>query len=547
MSTQTQILEQNARFKQAYEKGEITQEQYNQAMAYQNQRLASTQASPIPPEPTRPVIQNNSGTWIRKDYNITNVQTTHDLNNPLNKRLVSFTVEPTNKTPQELYAEREFAPKGNASFFGPSLGFMVKGEFVEVDPRYLNASKSQQAREDRIIVQGVTKEQEKPRYERGLSPTENRALSGLSLATTTATGIAKPILGVISIAATGGAEIVKRSTTGKDLTVEEALSVASVSQIAGAGALKLAAPRAQRSINDSYMQSLREGRMWKPSASQKVMMAATGAKPNSLATEIVTAKSSPKEALSFKNMQENNLANDYFWGEKPSPKTAELWMRKPDSVNSRVLEWAQNQKVKSVYLEGSFQRQVYPTGTRLIGEFMEPQFEAPYNPQLGTPYIPNMPSPITARTPTFNILSYPVASQQPKIEPSIRYMVSTTPMQSVKTTQLQQQQLRQESSQTQIVNQLLGQTQLQEQQQNQIIIPTQTQRLTPTTLLIPKQTVTSTPRIPPILRSNYKPYYPSSSSDYSGASAIFSSIPRRSKKKRIKYPVASPMQFILGA
>src|SRR3989339_211964 len=99
------IYTERARFTQAYSQGKITKAQYDTAMAYSNQQLvalrqsAATTPSPMPPNPTSPVIQDNSGLWVRTDYKVKDQKTVGDT--------TKFTIEPKNKSPQELYAERE--------------------------------------------------------------------------------------------------------------------------------------------------------------------------------------------------------------------------------------------------------------------------------------------------------------------------------------------------------------------------------------------------------------------------------------------------------
>ena len=89
--TQAQIQQQNTRFKQARDSGEITQAQYEQAMATQNVNMAkaitaktqpqpqviSQSTSPLPSDPSTTVVKQSGGaTWVRSDYTVAKTEET---------------------------------------------------------------------------------------------------------------------------------------------------------------------------------------------------------------------------------------------------------------------------------------------------------------------------------------------------------------------------------------------------------------------------------------------------------------------------------------
>jgi hypothetical protein len=131
-----------------------------------------------------------------------------------------------------------------------------------------------------------------PLYVEGkqMSPEENRAITGMTLATSIvlplgAGSVARA--GVIlggGAALAGGAEAYKYGTTGEHLTPSEAINTFGMGEVAGLGLLqlntKVVAPRVQAKVSESYGKTLETGELWKPSLGEKLQMKVTGAKPN---------------------------------------------------------------------------------------------------------------------------------------------------------------------------------------------------------------------------------------------------------------------------
>jgi hypothetical protein len=68
------VQAQNARFKQALANKEITQAQYNQAMAYQNAQ-SQPSFSPMPSDPSSTVVrQSGDSVWVSSKYNVSKVE-----------------------------------------------------------------------------------------------------------------------------------------------------------------------------------------------------------------------------------------------------------------------------------------------------------------------------------------------------------------------------------------------------------------------------------------------------------------------------------------
>ena len=231
------------------------------------------------------------------------------------EQVKTTTYTPTSFTP----AERQFEPSNN-SFFGVKSFVLVDGVPVEVSPDFFTATPAEQRREISIVTPQVKAEKQLPSYERSMSGAESRAISGLTLGTVVATGIALPFAGVSGLIVTSVAEGVKYGITREHLTVDEALTVASLGQLASIGAMavvrspkvsgqaqaKLTESYEKHAMNvESYMEAtnypagekltayaLEHGEplpgVWRPTTSQRIIMKVTGATPSKPASGVVS-------------------------------------------------------------------------------------------------------------------------------------------------------------------------------------------------------------------------------------------------------------------
>lgn len=231
------------------------------------------------------------------------------------EQVKTTTYTPTSFTP----SERQFEPSNN-SFFGVKSFVVIDGVPVEVSPDFFTAKPEEQRREISIVTPQVKAEKQMPSYERGMSGAEARAISGLTLGTVVATGIALPFAGVSGLIVTGGAEAVKYGVTGEHLTVDEALTAASIGQLASIGGMAVArSPKvvgqAQTKLTKSYENHARNVEdyleatnypageklteyalthgeplpgVWRPTTSERVIMKVTGATPSKPASGVVS-------------------------------------------------------------------------------------------------------------------------------------------------------------------------------------------------------------------------------------------------------------------
>lgn len=136
----------------------------------------------------------------------------------------------------------------------------------------------------------------------------------------------------------GVAEGVKRVTTGKDLTAEEAFAAAGVGELVGAGVIagsayvnsRFAKPRVTESITKDYIAQQRlnedilsgrvagETKMWSPSTVQRIQMRITGAQPKSLAPGISTFGSAQDAAYSMSMMEAESASFDFGFSPRSS-------------------------------------------------------------------------------------------------------------------------------------------------------------------------------------------------------------------------------------
>lgn len=362
------IAQQNAAFEAARQKGiknpsligkpgsgAISQAEYNQAMAYQNkQTYPSNFVGPITPKQSSPSPMPEayweSKTGTPKGY----TQVTPEQNKQLtelskiaeeNKVFIAAEKNKEIEGPAyntAIYSQYERARKidptipegmivsnvqtesgrvnyeplqyrGSNSFFGTTSGYMKDGQMISQ------------------IATGMNGE---PLYEfpapkgspKGLSYAENRALTGLTLATSVAIPLAPFRAGITLAAAksasfvapitggvvfTGGAEAYKYITTGEHLSAEEAINIFGLGEVVGLGLqafnAKVVAPRVQRGLSKSFEKTLGIDEMWKPSVTEQIKMKVTGAKPNApslqaKATELLTSKYTANELVNEKTM-----------------------------------------------------------------------------------------------------------------------------------------------------------------------------------------------------------------------------------------------------
>ncbi len=98
---QYQLQQEAARRKQEQERQQQAEQQRQQEAQRQAQQQAQKQptASPIPHDPSSPVIQDRNGSiWVRSDYEVKSVTTTHNPETPLIKQVTSYKIE---QKPQE--------------------------------------------------------------------------------------------------------------------------------------------------------------------------------------------------------------------------------------------------------------------------------------------------------------------------------------------------------------------------------------------------------------------------------------------------------------
>lgn len=141
----------------------------------------------------------------------------------------------------------------------------------------------------------VTTYSRSPTAVRGASPFESMAVSGLGLSTTMASGIANPLLGASSVVGVSGVEAVKYGVTGQHLTVEEAIGVAGVSQLAFVAGSK-AYPYLKSGASKLYTKLMPERAMYNRVVLQENMKALT-------VSDRFKAFFNPKEAAMFQRTQ----------------------------------------------------------------------------------------------------------------------------------------------------------------------------------------------------------------------------------------------------
>ena len=288
---------------------------------------------------------------------------------------------------------------------------------------------------------------------------EQRALTGLGIATTTAVGVTVPIAGATGLGFVVGGEGVKRAITGKDLTVEEAVALAGVGELSAVTALSVRQslqPRFQAKIDASFQKAVENQQLYKPSLTEKLYMRSFGAKVPRLAQEVVGAGESPP--VSFKMLQKGKLGAEeeaYFWG-SPTPRSSEVYVAKVGG--SRAKTWAGEQLIKRV-------------SGGLSYSLIQREIQKPLSREL--PYIPKEPAlteavDVSAQgAKAASLLGITLASaiQKPKIlqralqrgELQKRSELSQRLVQSQELSQVQQQAQRQKTAlvQTQSLAQIL--------------------------------------------------------------------------------------------
>lgn len=325
---------------------------------------------------------------------------------------------------------------------------------------------------------------------------ENRAVTGLGLATTVGVGVAVPVLGAGALATAGAGEAAKRVITGSDLTVEEAVALAGMGEvITGAGILlgqKYVTPRVQQSVEASYKKSVENFELFKPTTLQKVGMKVTGVKAPRLAQEIVGAGEA--KPLSFSNLKSGSfgdMADEYFF-DFPTPKSSQVYLAKPVG---RARSWAATTLVRQVHLEGLFTT-TYPV--YLV------EYEKPLKASM--PHIPTAPaiSRAVSVTPvrfvpfSFAVQSVTAFTTQKRVSrvaQKQRLSQAAKAITGQVTSQSQLQRQAQSQSVAQIQREILGTTTTQRQSQ------TVKQRQTvPTFPEVPTVTIPKTPKLPYLSR-----------------------------------------------
>jgi hypothetical protein len=223
------------------------------------------------------------------------------------------------------------------------------------------------------------------------------------------------------------------------------------------------------SLSESYMEAGQKGELWKPTVTERFQSWAIGYKPL-LAQEIVTAKSTPTKAgLSLADLQQAETigeVEDYFWG-KPTPRTTEMWLMKPESVSGRVRAWASEHLFVKGFMGGGLPQ-------KAPQELLLPDLlEQPYNPQLGLPYIPTsafitgteVSTKISPIIPLF-ITSKTTPTQ--RIIQIQRLTLKTTPTQSLKEISIVSERAMTAQVQKQAQIAIQTQTQTQKQIQRQV-------------------------------------------------------------------------------
>lgn len=339
--------------------------------------------------------------------------------------------QPIEESRQVEVPTQLFGPK--VSYYNPATGVMTEqltsrqGEkvFVEVKPATAQEIWGGKA---------------------SLSPHTQSAVSGLGLSTVVATGVALPVVGATGIAAVGVGEGVKRGLTGKDLTLEEAISVAGIGELTAVTALSMRQalqPKIQTKIDASYRKAIESQKLYKPSLAERLYMKMAGVKPTRLASELVGAGESPP--ISFKMLQKGTVSADqeaYFW-DSPTPRSSEVYVAKV--IGSRAKMWAGERLINRV--SGGLS---YALIQQEITQKVEPKL----------PYIPREPEIRNVQTPSIKPF-IPIITTSPKTSTTQRSLTLAKP----KSVQRLQQALKQKQSQKSASAQVFSQTQSVEQSQ----------------------------------------------------------------------------------
>lgn len=313
-----QLYAERARFYAAYQRGDISYSQYQQALAYQNQLIASAQSNttnqsqpqqqqPEPNEPYQPTVPPMYA---------------QDVINPPKTKAEAESRGFYRSVGQPQLAGKYAAPVIPEGYEIVSVQENVAGNAVEVQlrPKSYEVANSffgpktsyydpetGTFREEYITRSGekiyVTVNPRSAEAVFGPSPREQMASSGLGLATVVATGVAIPVAGAGGIVAVGAGEGVKVGVTGEHLTVEEAIGLAGIGELVAIGGMSINAryvrPRVSNRLTQSYevhqrlnIESLENyGEpigVWQPSLTERFLIRVTGAKPSSVAPSTVS-------------------------------------------------------------------------------------------------------------------------------------------------------------------------------------------------------------------------------------------------------------------
>jgi hypothetical protein len=218
------IQKQNVRFKEALSKGEITPAQYEYVMQVQSERAAKLRQSAPHKQPTEwgfkeetPEQKQSLSFYSRVGYpqfagkyEALDIPEGYEIADIKEKTIVterSKGGEVTTEKTLDVILMPKFQMQTNVSYFGvQSYREPTAEEKEKIRQQYLAGE-----------LQVTTFEQ--------------KALTGLGLATVAAGGIITPMAGASSIAALGVAETGKVLLTGQHLTVEEAVLVAGGAQM----------------------------------------------------------------------------------------------------------------------------------------------------------------------------------------------------------------------------------------------------------------------------------------------------------------------------
>jgi hypothetical protein len=218
IATAQQTYEKNVlNFKIALDTGKITREQYNQAVAYEKQKLQQSQQQQAAPLPSQYAVSKPSpsttvkGNWqaTPEGYELYKVETY--IPPPLPEQFSNQPKTFNPKEPVKQVTEYTYIPT-------------FRNEYITGNamlPRKITEKEAKRAQEAWL------------RGEQPFTSMEQQALTRLGATLTVATGVAVPAAGLVGVGFAGGAEGVKYATTQKHLTPTEAVEYAGIGTMVG--------------------------------------------------------------------------------------------------------------------------------------------------------------------------------------------------------------------------------------------------------------------------------------------------------------------------